>query len=71
MEAIRGNSAAVVGEGDFTRRDMAPYRDMARRLRRLGYPAPSDDALGNVGRMLEACVARYERLYDALTSNDR
>ncbi|MCH7928982.1 MAG: methyltransferase domain-containing protein [Proteobacteria bacterium] len=59
FRAFGASKVFLVDTGDFAGRDMESYCELAQHLRRVGYPAPSDDALGNVGRLLEACGAEY------------
>jgi len=49
----------LVDTGDFASRDMAGYRDLARRLRGQGLAAPADDTLLSIDSLLTACGARY------------
>jgi SAM-dependent methyltransferase len=49
----------LVDTGDFASRDMAGYRDLARRLRAQGLVTPGDDALDTIDGLLAACGAHY------------
>ena len=59
FKAFGASKVFLVDDGAFARRDIGPYRELARHLRALGRPTPAEDGLRDVDRMLEACGAVY------------
>jgi len=57
--AFGGETCWLVDSGDFARRDLVPYRQMARQLAQEGMAAPDLHDADTVDDMLEICGAHY------------
>ncbi len=49
----------LVDVGSFARRDMAPYRELGRKLRARALPTPDVDSIDTIEDLLEACQGIY------------
>jgi hypothetical protein len=57
--ALGAERSLLVDVGPFARRDVEPYRELARRLARRGLPAPDLEGAETFDDLLEGCSATY------------